>query len=125
LLSGLRRRLGGLSRRLWRLADLLRRTLLRILLAAGSAGRGPAGCGPAPWRSYSDTGATALLQPQVVNEEPLVIMVFVVKFLDGLAFVDTGDADYLSAANRLSGADVRGLKRSQLSGAARLWLRTT
>ena len=58
-------------------------------------------------RSDRDAASAALFQPQVIDEIPFVVMVFVVEFLDRLIFFDAGNADDLATANSLAIADVR------------------
>ena len=111
-------------RRRWS-ADRLLRPRLRIASEGRAAGLGllsslptrvaqsSARCG------HGCAGAAGLLQTEIVNEEPVVVVVFVVELLNPLLFAGAGNADNLTAANPLSVPDavanVGGVEAAELS----------
>src|SRR5262249_56450224 len=75
-------------------------------------------------RGEVDAGAAGLFEPEIVNKEPLVIVVFLIEFFDPGPLAGAGNADDLASADRLTGADVFRGERSQPTAGARLvWLR--
>jgi len=80
-------------------------SLLASRISTPAAGISPS----ASWdhrSSYGDSRAATLLQAQIINEVPFVIVVFIIKFLDCLFLAHAGYADDLSAAKSLAIAGV-------------------